>query len=49
VKLGLECVLDNLERGAVKPQHQLPEKTQRLFGILDEVKKAIKPDNRLSQ
>jgi hypothetical protein len=50
VKLGLECVLDNLERGAVKPQHQLPEKTQGLFGIFaDEVKKAIKPDNRLSQ
>jgi hypothetical protein len=50
VKLGLECVLDQLERGAVKPKHLLPEKTQGLFGIIaDEVKKAIRPDNRLSQ
>lgn len=49
-KLGLECVLDQLERGAVKPRHQLPEKAQGLFGIIaDEVKKAIKPENRLSQ
>jgi hypothetical protein len=50
VQLGLECVLDQLERGAIKPKHQLPEKTQGLFGIIaDEVKKAIKPENRLSQ
>ena len=50
VKLGLECALDNLERGAVKPQHQLPQRTPGLFGIIaDEMKKAIKPDNRVSQ
>ncbi len=50
VMLGLECALDQLERGTVKPKHLLPEKTQGLFGIIaDEVKKAIKPDNRLSQ
>jgi hypothetical protein len=50
VKLGLECVLDQLERGTVKPKHLLPEKTPGLFGIIaDEVKKAIKPDNRVSQ
>jgi hypothetical protein len=50
VKLGLECVLDQLERGTVKPQHQLPQKTPGLLGIIaDEVKKAIKPDNRVSQ
>ena len=50
VKLGLECVLDNLERGTVKPQHQLPQRTPGLFGIIaDEVKKAIKPDHRVSQ
>lgn len=50
IKVGLESVLDHLERGAVKPQHQLPQRTPGLFGILaDEVKKAIKPDNRVSQ
>jgi hypothetical protein len=50
IKLGLECVLDQLERGTVKPQHQLPQRTPGLFGIIaDEVKKAIKPENRLSQ
>ena len=50
VKVGLESVLDHLERGSVKPQHQLPQRTPGLFGILaDEVKKAIKPDNRVSQ
>jgi hypothetical protein len=50
VKLGLECALDHLERGAVKPQHQLPQRTPGLFGIIaDEMKKAIKPDNRVSQ
>jgi len=48
--VGLESVLDQLERGSVKPQHQLPQRTPGLFGILaDEVKKAIKPDNRVSQ
>jgi hypothetical protein len=50
VKLGLECVLDHLERGAVKPRHQLPNKTPGLIGtIADEVKKAIRSDNRVSQ
>jgi len=50
VKVGLESVLDHLERGSVKPQHQLPQRTPGLFGIFaDEVKKAIKPDNRVSQ
>jgi hypothetical protein len=49
VKLGLECALDQLERGAVKPRHQLPGKTPGLFGMIaGEVRKAIKPDNRLS-
>lgn len=51
VKLGLECVLDQLERGGVKPKHQLPERTTPgLLGVLaEEVKKALKPDNRISQ
>ena len=44
VQLGLEWVLDQIERGAVKPSHQLPDKTPGLLGILaDEVKKALKP------
>jgi hypothetical protein len=51
VKLGLECVLDQLERGGIKPKHQLPERSAGIFGLIaDEVKKAIKPEsNRLSQ
>jgi hypothetical protein len=51
VQLGLESVLDQLERGTVKPQHQLPEKTPGLFGVIaEEVRKVIKPEsNRLSQ
>jgi hypothetical protein len=50
VKLGLECVLDQLERGAIKPKHQIPAKTPGLLGVLaDEVKKALRPENRISQ
>jgi hypothetical protein len=44
VQLGLERVLDQLERGTVKPSHRLPERTPGLLGIIaDEVKKALKP------
>ena len=44
VRLGLERVLDHLERGSVKPAHQLPPKTPGLLGnIADEIRKALKP------
>ncbi|MEO8201455.1 MAG: hypothetical protein ABI679_13090 [Gemmatimonadota bacterium] len=43
-QLGLERMLDQIERGAVKPSHQLPGKNPGLIGIIaDEVKKALKP------
>ncbi|HEV8123859.1 MAG TPA: hypothetical protein VGP80_06450 [Gemmatimonadales bacterium] len=43
-QLGLERVLDNLERGSVKPAHQLPPPTTGLIGnIADEIRKALKP------
>jgi hypothetical protein len=49
-RLGLERVLDHLERGSVKPAHRLPERTPGILGtIADEVKKAIRPDHRVSQ
>lgn len=41
-QLGLERVLDHVERGAVKPAHQLPPRAQGLLGaIADEVRRAI--------
>jgi hypothetical protein len=44
VQLGLERVLDQLERGTVKPAHQVPERNPGLLGMIaDEVKKALKP------
>lgn len=44
VQLGLERMLDQIERGSVKPAHQLPGKNPGLIGIIaDEVKKALKP------
>ena len=43
-QLGLERVLDHLERGAVKPAHQLPPKSPGLLGnIAEEIRKALKP------
>lgn len=41
-QLGLERVLDHLERGTVKPGHTLPPRTGVVGVILDEVRKAIK-------
>jgi len=44
IHLGLERVLDHLERGSVKPAHQLPPATSGLIGnIADEIRKALKP------
>jgi len=44
IHLGLERVLDHLERGSVKPAHQLPPKSQGVLGsIADEIRKALKP------
>lgn len=41
-QLGLERVLDHVERGTVKPSHQIPPRSQGLFGaIADEVRRAI--------
>lgn len=43
-QLGLERVLDHLERGAVKPQHQLPPPSTGVIGsIAEEIRKALKP------
>lgn len=42
VQMGLERPLDHLERGVVKPSHQLPEKTGIMGLIAEEVKKALK-------
>jgi hypothetical protein len=40
--LGLERVLDHLERGQVKPAHALPPKAAGLLGaVLDEVRRAM--------
>ena len=44
IHLGLERALDHLERGAVKPAHQLPPSSSGLIGnIADEIRKALKP------
>ncbi len=41
--LGLERALDFLEQGTAKVQHELPERTAGILGILaDEVRKALK-------
>jgi hypothetical protein len=40
--LGLERVLDHLERGEVKPAHALPPRSSGLLGaVLDELRKAL--------
>jgi hypothetical protein len=44
LQLGLERALDFLEQGGAKPQHQLPERTAGLFGLVaEELRKALKP------
>lgn len=43
-RLGLERVLDQLERGSVKPSHQLPAGGGRLLsGLAEEIRKALNP------
>ena len=43
-QLGLERVLDHVERGAVKPAHELPQRQQGLLEALaSEVRRAIAP------
>ncbi len=43
-RLGLERVLDQLERGAVKPSHALPDRRGGVIGLIaDEVRKALRP------
>jgi hypothetical protein len=43
IHLGLERALDFLEQGTTKTQHQLPDRTAGILGILaDEVRKAMK-------
>lgn len=42
--LGVERALDHVERGKIKPAHQLAPGTSGMLGsILDEVRKALKP------
>ena len=41
-RLGLERALDHLERGTVKPSHQLPDKTPSLLQtVSEEIRKAL--------
>jgi hypothetical protein len=43
IQLGLERALDFLEQGIPKPQHQLPDRSSGILGVLaDEVRKALK-------
>ena len=43
IQLGLERALDFLEQGGASPQHQLPDRTAGILGLLaDEVRKALK-------
>ncbi len=43
VQLGLECVLDQLERGEIKPSHTPPAGTAGIVGLIaKEVRKALK-------
>jgi hypothetical protein len=43
-RLGLERALDHLERGTVKPGHQLPERAPSLLKqVTDELRKALGP------
>jgi hypothetical protein len=42
VLLGLERALDHLERGSVKPQHQIPPRPAGLGALIsDEIRKAL--------
>src|SRR6478735_661249 len=42
-QLGLERALDHVERGEVKPQHQVGSGASIMGAVLDEVRKAIAP------
>ena len=43
VRLGLERALDHLERGTVKPGHELPSKPASLLqAVTEEVRKALR-------
>jgi hypothetical protein len=42
-RLGLERVLDHLERGRTKPANELPPRSRVLETIVQEVRKALKP------
>lgn len=43
-QLGLEVILDHLERGATKPVHQLPPRTTGLLDVIaTEVRRALEP------
>jgi hypothetical protein len=43
LKLGLERALDHLEQSAGKPQSRLPERSLGILGVLEEVRKVLKP------
>jgi hypothetical protein len=43
LQLGLERVLDQLERGTIRPKHEIPRRSPGVLGIIEEVRKALNP------
>lgn len=43
LQLGLERALDQLERGSIKTDHQIPRRSPGVLGIIEEVRKTLKP------
>ncbi len=43
LQLGLERILDQLERGTIRARHELPRRSPGVLGIIEEVRKALNP------
>lgn len=43
LQLGLERILDQLERGTIRPKHEIPRRSPGVLGIIEEVRKALNP------
>lgn len=43
IQLGLERALDQLERGSIKTDHLIPRRPPGVLGIIEEVRKTLKP------
>lgn len=43
LQLGLERILDQLERGTIRPRHEIPKRSPGVLGIIEEVRKALNP------